>query len=91
MRSEVARQAPRNLLALRATLQSAPPMRLSSLADAAAFAPLKERTFRMLWLAWLAANMTMWMNDVAAAWLMTQLTTSPVMVGSSAVGVSSSA
>jgi len=55
-------------------------MPLSSLADAAAFAPLKERTFRMLWLAWLAANMTMWMNDVAAAWLMTQLTTSPVMV-----------
>jgi MFS family permease len=45
-----------------------------------ALAPLKERTFRMLWLAWLAANMTMWMNDVAAAWLMTQLTTSPVMV-----------
>ena len=34
----------------------------------------------MLWLAWLAANMTMWMNDVAAAWLMTTLTTSPVMV-----------
>jgi MFS family permease len=33
-----------------------------------------------LWLAWLAANMTMWMNDVAAAWLMTSLTTSPVMV-----------
>jgi MFS family permease len=36
--------------------------------------------FRMLWLAWLAANMTMWMNDVAAAWLMTQLTDSAVMV-----------
>mgnify|MGYP006338509623 CR=1 FL=1 len=51
-----------------------------SLADASALAPLKERTFRMLWLAWLAANLTMWMNDVAAAWLMTTLTTSPVMV-----------
>ncbi len=36
--------------------------------------------FRMLWLAWLAANLTMWMNDVAAAWLMTQLTDSAVMV-----------
>jgi MFS family permease len=36
--------------------------------------------FRGLWLAWLAANMTMWMNDVAAAWLMTSLTTSPAMV-----------
>ncbi|MEY4910130.1 MAG: hypothetical protein RL260_3848 [Pseudomonadota bacterium] len=36
--------------------------------------------FRMLWFAWLAANITMWMNDVAAAWLMTQLTDSVVMV-----------
>jgi MFS family permease len=34
----------------------------------------------MLWLAWLTANLTMWMNDVAAAWLMTSLTSSPVMV-----------
>ena len=46
----------------------------------AALAPLKQPVFRGLWLAWLAANMTMWMNDVAAAWLMTSLTTSPVMV-----------
>ncbi|MEW6098100.1 MAG: MFS transporter [Pseudomonadota bacterium] len=45
-----------------------------------AFAPLEHPTFRMLWLAWLAANACMWMNDVAAAWLMTTLTTSPVMV-----------
>jgi MFS family permease len=36
--------------------------------------------FRMLWLAWMAANLTMWMNDVAAAWLMTQLTDSAMMV-----------
>src|SRR5512147_1658525 len=34
----------------------------------------------MLWLAWLAANVTMWMNDVAAAWLMTSLTDSAVLV-----------
>ena len=56
------------------------PTPLQLLADTPALAPLKERTFRMLWLAWLAANLTMWMNDVAAAWLMTTLTTSPVMV-----------
>ncbi len=56
------------------------PSPLHRLANAPALAPLKERTFRMLWLAWLAANLTMWMNDVAAAWLMTQLTTSPLMV-----------
>ena len=56
------------------------PSPLAALAAAPALAPLQERTFRMLWFAWLAANLTMWMNDVAAAWLMTQLTTSPVMV-----------
>ncbi len=46
----------------------------------AALEPLKRPIFRGLWFAWLAANMTMWMNDVAAAWLMTTLTDSPVMV-----------
>ncbi len=45
-----------------------------------ALIPLQGPVFRGLWLAWLAANMTMWMNDVAAAWLMTSLTSSPVMV-----------
>ena len=45
-----------------------------------AFAPLQRPVFRMLWLTWMAANTTMWMNDVAAAWLMTSLTASPVMV-----------
>jgi MFS family permease len=34
----------------------------------------------MLWGTWVAANVCMWMNDVAAAWLMTSLTTSPVLV-----------
>jgi MFS family permease len=46
----------------------------------AALQPLENPAFRGLWFAWLAANLTMWMNDVAAAWLMTSLTTSPVMV-----------
>ncbi|MCW5634323.1 MAG: MFS transporter [Rubrivivax sp.] len=47
----------------------------------AAFAPLVEnRVFRGLWIASLAANLAMWMHDVAAAWLMTSLSTSPVMV-----------
>ncbi|MDB5883951.1 MAG: arabinose transporter permease [Polaromonas sp.] len=43
-------------------------------------APLENRVFRMLWLAWLAGNMTMWMNDVSASWLMAQLTEGPMMV-----------
>ncbi len=42
--------------------------------------PLRLPVFRMLWLAWLAANTTMWMNDVAAAWLMTSLAPSPLWV-----------
>ncbi len=45
-----------------------------------ALAPLNAPVYRMLWFTWAAANLTMWMNDVAAAWLMTTLTTSPVMV-----------
>ncbi len=36
--------------------------------------------FRSLWLVWFTANACMAMSDVAAAWLMTTLTTSPVMV-----------
>ena len=45
-----------------------------------ALAPLRAPVFRMLWLAWLAANVTMWMNEVASAWLMTSLTDSAFMV-----------
>lgn len=45
-----------------------------------ALAPLSVPVFRMLWLTWVAANTCMWMNDVAAAWLMTTLTTSPMLV-----------
>ena len=45
-----------------------------------AFAPLQRPVFRMLWFTWLAANTSMWMNDVAAAWLMTSLAPSPLWV-----------
>jgi MFS family permease len=45
-----------------------------------AWAPLRLPTFRMLWLVWMTANITLWMNDVAAAWTMTTLTTSATMV-----------
>ena len=47
---------------------------------ASAPSPLRNPVFRMLWGVWVVANVCMWMNDVAAAWLMTTLTTSPVMV-----------
>ena len=45
-----------------------------------AFAPLGNRVFRTLWGTWMAANICMWMTDVAAAWMMTSLTDSPVWV-----------
>jgi MFS family permease/quinol monooxygenase YgiN len=45
-----------------------------------ALAPLRAPVFRMLWLTWLTANTTMWMNDVAAAWLMTSIAPSPLWV-----------
>ena len=42
--------------------------------------PLREPVFRMLWITWLMANVCMWMNDVAAAWMMSSLTTKPIWV-----------
>jgi MFS family permease len=45
-----------------------------------ALAPLRHPVFRMLWITWMAANTSMWMNDVASAWLMTSLVPSPLWV-----------
>ena len=56
--------------------QVAPPSR----ADLSALGPLKLPVFRMLWATWLTANICMWMSDVAAAWLMTSMTTTPLWV-----------
>lgn len=42
--------------------------------------PIKVPVFRLLWSTWLVANVCMWMNDVAAAWMMTSMTTSPLWV-----------
>ena len=44
------------------------------------FLPLQRPVFRMLWSVWMAANICMWMNDVAAAWMMTSLTSAPIWV-----------
>jgi len=51
-----------------------PPARIGALE------PLRLPVFRMLWSTWLIANTCMWMNDVAAAWLMTTLDPSPIWV-----------
>jgi MFS family permease len=45
-----------------------------------AWEPIKVPVFRMLWSTWLVANICMWMNDVAAAWMMTSMSTSPIWV-----------
>jgi MFS family permease len=42
--------------------------------------PLRHVSFRSLWLVWLSANICMWMNDVAAAWVMTFLTDSATLI-----------
>ena len=49
-------------------------------ADLSPLAPFRLPVFRMLWITWLMANISMWMNDVAAAWLMTSLTATPIWV-----------
>ncbi len=45
-----------------------------------AFLPLRHPTFRVLWLATLASNIGMWVQNTGAGWLMTSLDPSPVMV-----------
>jgi predicted MFS family arabinose efflux permease len=45
-----------------------------------AWAPLQEPLFRSLWIAAVVSYTGTWMQNVGAGWLMTQLTTSPLMV-----------
>ncbi|MBK1661806.1 MFS transporter [Paracraurococcus ruber] len=45
-----------------------------------AFLPLRHATFRTLWLATLASNIGMWVQNTGAGWLMTSLDPSPMMV-----------
>lgn len=54
---------------------------LNSPAGGSALAPLREPLFRSLWMASVITYIGKWMQMVGAAWLMTQLTTSPFMVG----------
>src|SRR5258708_11629890 len=45
-----------------------------------AWSPLRESVFRALWMATVVSNIGTWMQDVGESWLMTSLTTSPVLV-----------
>jgi MFS family permease len=45
-----------------------------------ALAPLKHPVFRLLWIANLASNIGLWVQNTGAGWLMTTLDPTPVMV-----------
>lgn len=47
---------------------------------AGAWAPLKVRVFQTFWLASLGSNIGTWINGTASGWVMTDLSSSPVMV-----------
>jgi MFS family permease len=49
-------------------------------AESSPWSPLREPLFRSLWIAALISYTGTWMRNVAAGWLMTELTLSPLMV-----------
>lgn len=48
--------------------------------NSGAWAPLSLSTFRIFWLASLGSNIGTWINTITSGWVMTDLSTSPVMV-----------
>ncbi|MBG6076042.1 MFS transporter [Polaromonas sp. CG_9.11] len=56
------------------------PASLAAVPSLSPWGPIKRPAFRMLWTVWLTANICMWMNDVAAAWMMTSMTSTPLWV-----------
>src|ERR1700722_1666643 len=49
--------------------------------SASPWAPLGEPLFRSLWIASVISYAGTWMQNVGAGWLMTQMTTNPLMIG----------
>lgn len=41
---------------------------------------MRHRAYRGIWIVWLGANVSMWMSEVAAVWIMLSLDPSPLMV-----------
>lgn len=54
----------------------------AGMAAESAWAPLGNPLYRAFWIASLFSNLGTWIHEVGAAWLMTQLDPSPVMVSS---------
>ncbi len=52
----------------------------SPIETVSAWSPFKQSIFRALWIATLVSNVGTWMQNVGAAWLMTSLSQSPVLV-----------
>lgn len=63
------------------TEATAAPPPLTNKVVASAYAPLHHRLFRWLFIASIASNIGTWMQNVGAAWLMTDLSASPLLVG----------
>src|SRR5438552_1415573 len=53
---------------------------LEGAAIASAWVPFRHPAFRALWIATVSSNIGSWMQSVAAGWLMTSLSPSPMMV-----------
>src|SRR6266496_3087797 len=49
-------------------------------AGASMWSPLRGPVFRAVWIAWVVSSTGTWMQNVGAAWLMTTLTPSPLLV-----------
>ena len=62
------------------TSDRSPATALASEAPVSAWAPLRTPVLRALWIASVVSNIGTWMHDVGAAWLMTSLTPSPLLV-----------
>jgi MFS family permease len=56
------------------------PVRVTSPADSNGFAPLKIPLFRDRWIASTISSVGTWMQDTAGTWLMTSLTSSPLLI-----------
>ncbi len=53
---------------------------LPAVGPPSAFAPLRQRLFALIWIATVLGNVGSFMRDVASAWLVTDLSTSPLAV-----------
>ena len=67
-------------MALKSAVSEAVKTPESKQARASALSPLRQRLFRSLWIASVSSNIGTWMHEAGAAWLMTALTASPLMV-----------